>query len=122
MIPEPPIRISEDAKRHWANVFNYFSEFTTLKNADLFLIARYSEAAAEYEYLAEKCAGKDCFITLHSAKGGEYTVYDPNFIRLEKISAQMLRMEKQLGLGRKDSGNKKAMGELAERGKLFRAK
>jgi P27 family predicted phage terminase small subunit len=122
MIPEPPIKISKEAKKIWPKVYKLFADFTDLKQADLFMLVRYAEAAAEYERLSIHCAENECFMKLKSAKGAEYNVYDPRFVRLEKVSAQMLRMEKQLGLARKDSSNTKAKGEVSERTKLFRAK
>jgi P27 family predicted phage terminase small subunit len=122
MTPEPPIKISKEARKIWAKVYKLFSEFTDVKEADLFLLCRYSEAAAEYERIISEVSGRDCYQKLKSAKGAEYNVYDPRFIRMEKISAQMLRMEKQLGLARKDSNNTKAKVQDTDRSKLYRAK
>lgn len=103
-IPDPPFTLRERGALFWAEVYRLLNHDGKLEAVDLFLLARYCDALAEWEELNDWSRANEPFKEMISSKGVAYFAKHPKISRLETLEPHLLRMEKALGIGAKSRG------------------
>lgn len=98
-IPNPPLKLRPKGREFWDEIFALLSAGGGLDRVDLYLLARYCDALAEWGELNEWSQSNEPFEKLISSKGVEYFAKHPKVSRLETLDPHILRMERALGIG-----------------------
>lgn len=102
--PEPPFELSERAREIWGILFPLLAVDGAVASQDHWLLARYCETQAEWEEHNRFRRANKVFKEMTSGKGVKYFAKHPEISRLETIEQLLPRMEKQLGIGAKNTG------------------
>ena len=97
-IPDMPRWLSSKARDHWRRIIPSLAALRVISDLDANLIARYCDAWARWVDLSDDLTRKGTTQIIAGKNGLAYSVQRPEVSMQDKLTAQLLQMEKELGL------------------------